>query len=257
MSRIRIGLCLAFLLAAGGALAQGPPIMADSPIMLGARKTVIRSWVQFRSYETRDVITAPLMVDYTLTSDLQVGVTLPFSASLSHHDPGPGIGDAMVRFKYQFLRRDREAHTFRASGVVRQWLPTGPDIDNFEVGTGAFRTHLAVVAGIEDVRYGLQSELGYVIQTDRMADMAVGKLSFGLPLLKPVFPVKQLTLYFEYEGMYMRDGRDHYALLYAQGIQWARKRWTFDASVECALAQHMPPSYTRRWGLLLGTRVVI
>jgi hypothetical protein len=231
--------------------------MADSPIRLGAHKTVIRSWVQFRSYTYTDVVSAPLLVDYTLTSDLQVGVTLPFAMSTSPFDPGPGIADAMLRVKYQFLRRDREAHTFRASGVVRQWLPTGPDIDNFDVGTGAFRTHLAVVAGIEDVHYGLQSEIGYVIQTDNMADMAVGRLSFGLPFLKPVFPVKQLTLYFEYEGMYMRDGRDHYAVMYAQGLQYARKRWTFDASAEFPLSQHMPPTYFRRWGLMAGARVVI
>lgn len=257
MKHLTLGLCLALLCLANGLAAQGPPIMADSPIMLGAQKTVIRSYLQYRSYSNRDVLWAPLMVDYTVTSSLQVGTTVPLAHELGRQDQAVELGDAMMRLKYQFYRKDRPAHTFRASAVVRQWLPTGKDVDNFELGTGAFRTHLAVIAGIEDVRYGLQSELGYVIQTDHMADMAVGRLSFGLPFLQPVFPVKQLTLYFEYEGMYMRDGRDHYAVLYAQGIQYARKRWTFDASAEFSLAQHMPPTYYRRWGMMAGARVVI
>ena len=53
-------------------------------------------------------------------------------------------------------------------------------------------------------------------------------------MLKPQYPNKQLNLYFEYANVWVFE-RSWYQMLYAQGIQYARKNITFDLAIQLPL----------------------
>jgi hypothetical protein len=79
------------------------------------------------------------------------------------------------------------------------------------------------------------------------------KLGFGLPLLKPQYPNKQVNLYFEYTSAWLTE-RDWYQLLYAQGIQYAAKAVTYDLAVELPLIQQFPENRALKYSVFLGMR---
>ena len=80
-----------------------------------------------------------------------------------------------------------------------------------------------------------------------------------LHLLKPNYPVNQVTVYLETEGMNLPDyyGEKQYGYYYAPGLQYARGKATFDASLQLPLAQQVPISLTRRWAGLIGVRYIL
>ena len=88
---------------------------------------------------------------------------------------------------------------------------------------------------------------------DGTLDEFRAKLGFGLPLLKPQYPNKQLNLYFEYASVSLVE-RDWYQLLYAQGIQYASKNMTFDLALQLPLIQDMPVNRELKYSVFLGTR---
>jgi len=79
------------------------------------------------------------------------------------------------------------------------------------------------------------------------------KLGFGLPLLKPQFPNKQLNLYFEYTNLWVFE-RDWYQLLYAQGIQYAGKNFTIDVSAQIPIVNDVEEDRALRYSIFLGGR---
>ena len=79
------------------------------------------------------------------------------------------------------------------------------------------------------------------------------KLGFGLPLLKPQYPNKQLNLYFEYTSVILNE-RDWYQLLYSQGIQYAGKNITYDLAVQVPLVQDVDANRELKYSIFIGTR---
>ena len=134
-----------------------------------------------------------------------------------------------------------------------QTLPTGEELDLMELSTGKYSGYYGIVAGLETLKYGISSEIGYNSMPDGTLDEFRTKLGFGLPLLKPVYPNNQLNLYFEYTSSWLHE-RDWYQLMYAQGIQYARKNITFDLALQLPLVQDMPDNRKFNYSLFLGTR---
>lgn len=248
-------LSIAFLLIGMlGALAQGPPITADKPIMLGAKSFTTKTLMEFRNTERGSFSYIPLMLHYLPTSNTLVAVHLPYIGyDIEGGASGSGLADIKILGKYQFLRKDATGKTFRLVAKTVQTLPTGQELDLMELSTGIYQGYYGIVAGYETLKYGISNEVGYNWMPDGTLDEFRYKLGFGLPLLKPQYPNKQINLYFEYTNSWLTE-RDWYMLLYAQGIQYARKNITFDLSVQVPLVNDVPDDRQFRYSLFLGTR---
>ena len=238
--------------------AQGPPITADKPIMLGAKSVILRTLTEVRNTEKGVFTKAPLMVHYLPTSNSLVAVHLPYvyyDFREENATDGQTLGDIEIMGKYQFYRNDKTGKTFRLVAKTLQTLPTGKSLNVDGISTGLYQSYIGTVAGYESIKYGISNELGYNIVPNGSIDDLRYKLGFGLPLLKPTYPVKQINLYFEYQSSWFIE-RGDYQLLYAQGVQYAKGRLTMEAAIQLPLAQTVSKDNERNYSLLFGTRFV-
>jgi hypothetical protein len=238
------------------AIAQGPPIRTDKPIMLGERKGTFRTYYQYFKHAGNHYHIVPFMVDYNLRNNIEIGVELPFAALSSQlRSEGFQLGDMMLKGKYQFIRKDGPGKTFRMGAKATGMFPTGRPSEVPHVGMGAYQIGLGLLAGMESLKYGVVGELAYIYFDRLHPDFVESRLSFGLPLLSPSYPIKQLTLYFEYEGRWMPENNDH-AAYFAQGLQWAFGRYALEASFQVPLVERVPHHFRRDMAILVGTRII-
>lgn len=251
--------------------AQGPPITTDKAIMLGQKTTIIKTLTEVRYLDSGTFIKAPLMVHYLPTSNTLIAVHIPMvfgnyeSPSLENSG---GLGDLQLNFKYQFFRRDKRAKTLRAVARVLQTFPTSKlNLKRDDFALDAYQTYGSFIVGYETLKYGLGGEIGYKYITNNGAsdlensndysDEFHAKLGFGLPVLKPTYPVNQLNFYFEYDFKYLTESTEgYYELLYAQGIQYAYDQVTIETAIQFPLKDKMQIGAQRRYSLFLGARYV-
>ena len=234
--------------------AQGPPITSDKPIMLGGGSFTTKTLVEIRTTERGTFTYVPVMLHYLPTANSLVAVHLPYIGyNFESGATGGSLADIKLMGKYQFYRKDGTGKTFRMVAKTLQTLPTGEDLDLMELSTGKYAGYYGLVAGYESLKYGISNEIGYNWMPDGTMDEFRYKLGFGLPLLKPQYPNKQVNLYFEYTNSWLVE-RDWYQLLYAQGIQYARKNVTFDLAVQVPLVNDVDQGRKLKYSLFLGTR---
>jgi hypothetical protein len=233
--------------------AQGPPITADKPIMLGGGSFTMKTLTEVRYTERGRFTYVPVMLHYLPTSNSLVALHIPYINYDTFLEDGSGLADIKIMGKYQFFRKDATGKTFRIVAKTLQTLPTGEEIDAVDISTGKYAGYYGVVAGYETLKYGISNEVGYNWMPDGTLDEFRYKLGFGLPLLKPQYPNKQLNLYFEYTNSWLVE-RDWYQLLYAQGAQLALKNITFDFAVQVPLVNDVTEGRKLRYSLFMGTR---
>ena len=237
-----------------GLNAQGPPITSDNPIMLGARSLTARTLVEVRNTERGTSLYLPIILQYLPTSNTLVAVNLPYlDYDFDPENRGRTLADITLLGKYQFLRKDATGKTFRMVAKTLQTLPTGKDLDLMGLSTGHYAGYFGVVSGYESLKYGFSAEMGYNWMPDGSLDEFRTKLGFGLPLLKPQYPNRQVNIYFEYASSWFAE-RDSYQLLYAQGIQYAGKNITVDLALQLPLVQQAPQGQAFNYGAFFGTR---
>ena len=256
------------LLTVGATLparAQGPPITADKPIMLGSKTFVVKTLTEYRRSGHGDFLYAPLMLHYVSSPKFITALHLPAVRFQHNHetlgnDNGWSLGDIRLMNKYQFFRRDQRGKTLRMVVKNVTALPTGDNLFENDFSRDIWQTYLGWVLGYETLKYGLSYELGYNTAFGIPEDEIRHKIGIGLPLLKPVYPVNQINLYFEYQQNLMPqfEGWGH-QILYAQGIQYAKGRVTVEAAVQVPLLQNdaIPEFHRRRYSLLFGTRYIL
>ncbi|WP_124979897.1 hypothetical protein [Nonlabens xiamenensis] len=232
---------------------QGPPITSDKPIMLGGKSFTAKTLTEIRNTERGTSVYVPVMLHYLPTSNSLVALHLPYISYDLSDNQGNALADIKLLGKYQFYRKDGTGKTFRMVAKTLQSLPTGKELDLMELSTGKYAGYYGVVAGLETLKYGISSEIGYNHMPDGTLDELRTKLGFGLPLLKPQYPNKQINLYFEYTSSWLHE-RNWYQLLYAQGIQYARKNITFDLALQLPLVQDIPVTRALNYSVFLGTR---
>ena len=236
------------------AIAQGPPITADKPIMLGGGSFTVKSLTEIRKTERGTFTYVPVMLHYLPTSNSLVAVHLPYiKYNFENANSGSSLADIKILGKYQFYRKDATGKTFRVVAKTVQTLPTGEELDLIELSTGKYSGYYGIVAGYETLKYGISNELGYNWMPDGTLDEFRYKLGFGLPLLKPQYPNKQINLYFEYTNSWLFE-RDWYQLLYAQGVQYAGKNITFDLAIQVPLVNDVDMGRKLKYSLFFGTR---
>ena len=245
---------VAILLFSFIAQAQGPPITADKPIMLGGGSFTTKTLTEIRKTERGTFVYVPLMLHYLPSSNSLVAVHLPYiNYDIENGSSGSSIADIKILGKYQFFRKDATGKTFRVVAKTLQNLPTGETLDVMELSTGKYSGYYGIIAGYETLKYGISNEIGYNWMPGGTLDEFRYKLGFGLPLLKPQYPNNQINLYFEYTNSWLVE-RDWYQLLYAQGIQYARKNITFDLAVQVPLVNDVDSGRKLSHSIFLGTR---
>lgn len=235
------------------AYSQGPPITADKPIMLGGKSFTMKTLTEIRNTERGTILYTPVMLHYLPTANSLIALHIPYTNYSLNDVSGSGLADMKIMGKYQFYRKDGTGKTFRMVAKTLQTLPTGDDIDVIDIATGRYAGYYGIVSGYETLKYGISTEVGYNWMPDGTLDEFRAKLGFGLPLLKPQYPNKQLNLYFEYNSVWLHE-RDWYQLLYAQGIQYALKTVTFDLAVQLPLIQQVDDGRNLNYSVFLGTR---
>lgn len=235
-------------------VAQGPPITGDKPIMLGGNSFTTKTLTEIRNNDRGTAIYVPLMLHYLPTSNSLIAVHLPYiNYDLNDAGAGSSLADIKVQGKYQFFRKDGTGRTWRMVAKTIQTLPTGEALDLLELSTGAYQGYYGIVSGLETLKYGISTEVGYNWAPDGTQDELRAKVGVGLPLLKPQYPNKQVNLYFEYTSSWLTE-RNWYQLLYAQGIQYALKTVTFDLAVQLPLVKDIPENRALNYSVFLGTR---
>lgn len=239
--------------------AQGPPITGDKAIMLSRGNIVIKTLTEFRKTEDADFLRIPIMGHYILNNKMLVGIHVPFvNSNFTGSDEDEissfDLGDIELLGKYQFYRKDQTGKTFRVAAKTLQTLPTGQAFNIDGIQTKRYQSYVGVIAGYETIKYGISNELGYNIVPNSNRGELRYKLGFGLPLLKQVYPVKQINLYFEYDGHWFIEA-EQYLLQYAQGIQFAIKQLTLEASVQLPLTQNLITN-KREYTIYFGSRYV-
>lgn len=239
-------------------VAQGPPITADKPIMLGGNTKLLKTLSEFRKTEQGDFLSLPVMFHYLPSSNSLLGIHVPFVNYSLDGDSGSNntLGDIAILGKYQFYRKDQMGKTFRVVAKTLQTLPTGEELGADGISTGNYQSYQGIVAGYESIKYGISNELGYNIVPNTSNDELRYKLGFGLPLKKPAYPVNQLNLYFEYQSSWFIN-RKEFLMLFAQGIQYAKGRLTVEAAVQFPLIQNLPESLKREYSIFFGTRYIL
>lgn len=238
------------------AIAQGPPITADSPIMIGGGRVLLRNLTEIRSTDFGTFVWAPLMIHYLPSSNSVIAVHLP-AVFYDFEDGrnGATLGDIQIQAKYQFYRKDGMGKTLRMVVKTLQNLPTGKELGIEGMSTGHYESYFGMVLGYETLKYGISTEVGYNIAPNEKNDKANINLGFGLPLLKPSYPVNQLNLYFEYENEFYTE-TGGYRMLFAQGIQYAVDELTLDAAVQVPLVQDLAAARERNYSIFFGARYV-
>ncbi len=231
--------------------AQGPPITADKPIMLGAKRKIIKTLTEIRITDQGTMSRIPFMGHYLPTSNSLVAVHIP----LTLYDANAALGDIQLLGKYQFYRKDHTARTFRIVAKTLQTLPTGPQLGVRGISLGQYESYQGIVAAYESTRYGISNEFGFNLSPQSNMDELRYKLGFGLPLMKPSYPVNIVNLYFEYNSMWFVQTNE-YMLLYAQGIQYAKDRLTIEAAIQVPFIQEVNKANQRKYSIFLGTRYV-
>ena len=276
------------------ALAQGPPIQTDTPIMLGLQGRGVRTFLKVirkdkllqngdeipdPSNRTATTLVMPLIIPYNLTPTFQIGAVVPFVVRNLDTTAGStdrsGLGDLSLSAKKLLVQVDRRAETFRIAVKGRVKLPTGADDGTLPLGSGSTDYGASAVAGWIKGRWGLYGEALFVHNTangdvdygDRYGfNVAVGFRA--VPGVYRTYPSKQLNLFLELNGTSQGhttvDGIENPnsggALVYlSPGIQYVGgRRWLVEGSVQLPVVDD--PNGTQlgtSWTTSIGGRVLI
>lgn len=231
--------------------AQGPPITADKPIMLGGKSFTVKTLTEIRTTNQGTSVYTPFMFHYLPTANSLIAVHVPFIAT--DFSENLSLADLQILGKYQFFRKDGTGKTFRMVAKTLQNLPTGKEIGVMRQSTGFYQGYYGLVTGYESLRFGISSEIGFNYSEFSNLNEQVTKLGFGLPLLKPKYPNEQINLFFEYSSNWFTHVGE-YQLLYAQGIQYALKNITFDLAVQLPLISDVEKINKFKNSMFIGTR---
>jgi len=252
---------LIILLSLGACLsvkAQGPPITGDKAIMLGEQTIIVKTLTEFLNTDRGIYSYAPFMFHYLPSSNSLLAIHIPFVSTPSITDIAgqneSGLGDIVFRGKYQIYRNDGKAKTHRIALKSVHWFPTGFNSGLADYGVDEYQTSFTIISGYETLKHGIGTEFGYRYVGGSNRDFWVADLGFGLPLLKPKYPVNQLNLYFEYHSEWFTDGTEN--IFFSQGFQYARDQVTIDFAIQLPLVESENNFVDRHFKILAGMRYV-
>jgi len=230
------------------ALAQGPPITGDKAIMLGEGTIIAKTLTRIIHTDKGNFTNAPFMFHYLPKSNMLLAIHFPYASSPEES----GFGDMTARMKYQIYRKDMRGKSHRIALKSVHWLPTGIETGIPDISLGEYQTSFSMISGYETLKHGIGAEVGYRYIGGDFTDFWLMNIGFGLPLLKQVYPVNQLNLYFEYDSEWFTNGEKN--IFFAQGIQYAKGHFTLDLALQIPLARNKLAPQRIEYTLFLGAR---
>lgn len=203
---------------------QGPPIIADKPIMLGEHKGTVRVVYSYMKADKLDARVIMPSVDFNVSNKFALEMMLPLQKYIGSAEKGFILSDIAIAGKYQYFKVDMKGKTIRLAVkgahsfyIAKQHAHIKP------VGSGVWGSYGGLVAGMESLKIGIIGDFGLSIVRDITPNVTgnffQGKLAFGLPLLKHVFPIRQLNVYIETEIVDQLNAKS-YSFYMAPGIQY-------------------------------------
>jgi len=262
----------AFLFPVTNALAQGPPINTDTPIMLGVsgggvrsfgkitrKATLLRDGKEIADILDRSVTSwvTPVVIPYNLYSDkLQIGLILPYVNIDLDKTTGDvsnsGIGDIKLSAKYLVYQLDQKNKTIRVASKAGVKLPTsdtGDEDTQPALGTGSTDYFISTVAGWIEKRVGVYIEGIYNVNTSRDSLDFGNSFSYNLalgyrllPAVYETYPSPQINGYLELNGTTVAksevngakdDNSGGTTLFLSPGLQYiGGRRWLVETSYQ-------------------------
>lgn len=279
--------CLMLLSISQPAKAQGPPILTDTPIMLGLEgrammfRTIHRANLHLRDSDGRisdpqgrqiRASMLPLALPYNITPRFQVSAMLPLSQMTmdmaGNRNTSFGIGDLTLQAKQLLFQRDGLQRTFRVTGKLAAQLPSGNENADPPLGAGSYDAIAGVTAGWLQDRAGIYGDVSWAFFRSDFNGYRPGNIvdynaAFGwrlLPAVYDTYPMKQVNLYLELDGIYSGKNRlddqiientGAHRLFVAPGIQFIPSR-TFLVELSVQL-----PVYQQVKGIQPGTDYIV
>lgn len=242
------------LLRSSVGFAQGPPIITDTPIMLGLEGGAIRTFGRYSSGDNVNLYVHPIAIPYNINSRWQAGTVIPFvSVNPKGLDGRSGIGDIMIFSKYQLAQKDGKGETFRTLFKVSHTFSTGRVNELPPLGLGTSQTGVGLVSGYVSTRYGLYSEAIYNIRANGLPNQVIYNIALGVPLLPQQYPPKQINIYLEFNGVLDDEVNN---LFISPGVQWiAGRRFLVEGGVQLPL--HEGDAGQTNFITSLGTRILL
>ena len=239
------------------ALAQGPPINTDTPILLGVNGAGARSFVKLIKKSSQDkdltVTVSPVVIPYNVSTRLLVGVFFPYFNKDLDTDAGSmsssGFGDTKLFVKYVVHQIDKRQETIRFVLKSAVTLPTGDEDAKPALGDGTTDYSFGVVAGWIKPRISFTTEAVYSLNTSRRGVNYGDSFAYNFALgfrLKPriyrTYPSPQVNVYLELNGLTTKrnelNGRSlentgGTTLLLSPGIQYiGGRKWLVEGSIQ-------------------------
>ena len=229
---------------------QGPPIITDTPILLGLSGGGVRTFAKAVQSDVGNSFVQMLIVPYNFTSKFQVGFVQNYTfQSLNIGERNSGLGNTSVFAKLQIFKSDGKAKTFRSIIKVVQRFPTG----EMSIGDNSYGTTLQCNIGYITTEYGLYGTLGYTLNSSNVLDNFNYNLAFGYPLLPQKYPVMQLNVFLEANAKVNFDSNQH-LLFISPGIQLIPfNRFLIETSLQIPIVQN---NFSKKvnYNYLLGIR---
>ena len=237
---------------------QGPPITAETPIMLGLEGSGIRTFGRFISKENTTIYVQPIAIPYNITPKFQIGGIFPFKfITPKGEETIGGIADITLFTKYQLYKKDGKAKTFRVLANLKQSFPTGKASSTPKIGSDTYQTYVGLIVGKISTAIGIYGGFGYNITSNRVTDNFLYNFSVGIPLLPQKYPQKQINTFLEFNGNYVIDPKIH-AIFISPGLQFIPgRRILFETSFQIPIVQENITTNKTKYMVLLGTRFLI
>ena len=249
------------------ALAQGPPINTDSPILLGVSGAGARSFVKVIKKSSQDedltVTVSPVVIPYNVTTRLLVGGVFPYFNKELDTNTGSmsssGFGDAKLFAKYVVHQIDKRQETIRFVVKSSVTLPTGDEDAKPALGDGTTDYSFGVVAGWIKPRVSLTTESVYTLNTSRRGmnygDSFAYNFALGYRLSPAVYeryPSPQVNVYLELNGLTTKrnelkglnlENSGGTILLLSPGIQYVGgRKWLVEGSIQFPIVENLNES---------------
>ena len=271
------------LMLVSTAIAQGPPINTDTPILLGVSGTGVRSFVKVirKSSQDKDltVTVSPVVIPYNLSTRFLVGGVFPYFNKDLDTNAGSmsssGLGDTKLFAKFVVHQIDKRQETIRFVLKSSITFPTGDEDAKPALGVGTTDYSFGVVAGwikpcvsftIESV-YSLNTTRRSVNYGDRFAyNFALGyRLS---PRIYRTYPSPQVNVYLELNGLTTMsnelnglslENSGGTTLLLSPGIQYiGGRKWLVEGSIQLPIVENLNGSQLETDIIVsLGTRILL
>jgi len=234
---------------------QGPPITAETPIMLGLEGSGIRTFGRFISTENSKNYVHVIAAPYNFSPKFQMGAIFPFVFKTpKESETVGGFGDMTVFAKYQLYKKDGKAKTFRILARLTQTFPTGKTSSEPPIGNDLYQTYFGLIVGNITSKVGIYGDLGYLVKHANTPDNLVYNFSMGFPLLPQQYPQKQINAFGEFNGNYQLESKINQFFI-SPGLQWIPgRRFLLESSLQLPLFQDESVNNKVNFRWLIGIR---